>query len=196
MTHARVWDLPGWESPLTVKALAARPGAGYFALSSKYNPPVITDHDGQLYVKDDVALLPNSSSVSKDWAVQAVHTSEGVALYIPKPAYANVGIATYSSPIGYRKVAKVLEFPNTGIRAKEASSGFNPPTPTGWSVVPLKKNGVQIGTVKVAWGNDKVSLEFMDSYGAGQRITGKTFTASAGFSLAISPTGTSVTVLP
>lgn len=195
MTHARVWDLPGWESPLTVKALAARPGSGYFALSYN-NGTIVTDHDGQLYVKEDTALQPHIGTVSKDWAVQAVHTAQGVALYIPKPAYANVGIAAYSSPIGYRKVAKILESPNTGIKAKVAPSGFNPPTPTGWSVVPLKKNGVQIGTVKVAWGDGKVSLEFMDSYGAGQRISGKTFSSSAGFSLAISPTGTSVTLLP
>jgi hypothetical protein len=149
-----------------------------------------------LYVKDDTKLQPHRGTVSTDWAVKAVHTAEGIALYIPKPAYAHVGVAAYASPIGYRKVAKVLESGDGGFTVRAPATGFNPPTAKGWSVVPLKKNGVQIGTVKVSWGGDAVSLEFMDSYGAGQSVSGKTFSSAKGFSLAISPTGTSVTLLP
>lgn len=192
MSHARVWDLPGWESPLTVKALAARPGSGYFGLT--YNDgSIVTDHDGQLYVKEGTKLQLHQGTISKDWAVKAVHTAQGIALYIPKPAYGNVGIAAYSSPIGYRKVAKILESPS-GPEAR--TDTLKPPTSAGWSVVPLKKSGVQVGTVKVEWGDGSVTLEFMDSYGSGQAVSGRTFSGAKGFSLAISPTGTSVTVLP
>jgi len=193
MSHARVWDLPGWKSPLNIKDLAGRPGVGWIGLATR-DGSVITDHAGNLYVRDATTLQPHKGTIHSDWAVQAVHTSEGIALYIPKAAYTNIRLdGASSSPFGYTKVAKILMAPQAedAVRADT----LKPPTSAGWSVVPLKKNGVQVGTVKVAWGDGSVTLEFMDSYGSGQAINGRTFSGGKGLSLSISPTGTTVSVL-
>lgn len=195
MAHARLWDLPGWKSPLNVKELAGRPGVGWFGLATR-SGAVVADHAGNLYVRDATSLQPLKGTIHADWGVQAVHTVEGIALYIPKPAYANIRLEGFTaSPVGYTKVAKILASPEVEDAAPARTDTLKPPTTAGWSVVPLKKNGSQVGTVKVAWGNGSVTLEFMDSYGAGQAISGRTFSGATGLSLSISPTGTSVSVL-
>lgn len=90
--QATVWDLDGWDSPLTVAGLNPEHERGYFAFTVGVNyKAVVFDRAGRLYIKADLRLYPDPKYAHAAWRCEAQYVpGGGIALVIPRSVYGNI----------------------------------------------------------------------------------------------------------
>ena len=104
---AKIWDLDGWGSPVTVAGLNPERDHGYFALAIGFGE-VVCDLAGELYVKASLELRPNRDGCHPDWACEARYVpGGGIALHVPRAAYRNIRVEQ-GKLSGYLPVSEVF----------------------------------------------------------------------------------------
>lgn len=105
--RAKIWDLDGWDSPVTVAGLNPERQRGYFPLALGLGE-VVCDLAGDLYVKASLMLRPNDGGIHSDWLCEVQYVpGGGIALHVPKAAYRNVRVES-GKLAGYLPVSEVF----------------------------------------------------------------------------------------